>query len=306
MEERFKVRDMRSKEKFVVDDKFLDEYAKFLGIYAVGVYLSLCRHADYSKQKSWPSIAKIAEELRISTPMVYGAIWTLEFFNIIKKQRIGKTASNRYWLLDKKEWAPLCGKGVDKLLSDINSINITDINSINITTKRRLHHLLTTLTSNSKVTQVRKHIVRSKPNYPPKADASFEEPINNVDNSPYPKPTQEKLKELAKIIARVDKTGFSIPILIQRFKKKVGYFPPPEVMIKACRRYLKDEREIRNAWAWFEKVIKDESGSYFADLNVQRSEEHKKEPVSIGKILSRIATDKSCLPAGAMAAVAGG
>ncbi len=295
MEGRFEVRDIRSKEKFVIDDKFLNEYAKFVGIYAVGVYVSLCRHAN-KKQSAWPSIGKIAEELNISMPMVYGAIWALGLFNIIKKRRIGKMACNRYWLLDKKEWVPLTPEGVDKLLSDINSVNITDINHINITHKRRLHHLLTTLTSNSKETHSKETQVRSKLNHPPRADASFNKP---VDNSLYPEPTKEELKELGDMTAKVNQSGFPVYLFIQRVKKKVGYFPPPKVMIKACQRYLEDKGKIENAWAWFANVVKDESGSYFADLNMQKSEQYKKEPVSIGKILNLMATDRSCAVAGA-------
>jgi len=42
----FDVRDLRKKEQYITDDLFLNGYARFLGIYAVGVYGSLCRHAN--------------------------------------------------------------------------------------------------------------------------------------------------------------------------------------------------------------------------------------------------------------------
>ncbi|MCK4518532.1 MAG: helix-turn-helix domain-containing protein, partial [Candidatus Omnitrophica bacterium] len=113
-----------------MDNETIDSYAKYIGIYSLGVYLSLCRHSN-KEQKSWPSIGKIAEELNISIPMVHGAIWTLETLNIIKKRRVGKMTCNRYWLLDKKEWISLTVEAVDKLISDINPVNITY--------KRRLH-----------------------------------------------------------------------------------------------------------------------------------------------------------------------
>ncbi|RLC34436.1 hypothetical protein DRH14_02990 [Candidatus Shapirobacteria bacterium] len=287
MEKRFKVRDMRNKEKFVIDDKFLNGYAKFVGIYAVGVYIALCRHANKG-QEAWPSTTKIAEELNISMPMVYRAIWTLELFNIIKKQRIGKTMCNRYWLLDKKEWVPLTPGGVEKLLSDINSVNITDVNHVNIKYKQRLHHLLTTLTSNSKETHSKE--THSKEQIKPSAEAD----ADNVENLPYPEPSKEDLKELAGKTAKVQQSGFPIYAFLQRVKKKVGYFPPPKAMIKACQRYLEDKEKIRNAWAWFESVVKAESSSYFADLNIQRSKQYKKEPISIGKILNRMAMEESC------------
>jgi len=99
----FEVRDMRHKEKFHVDDLYLNGYAKKCGIYATGVYFSLCRHAD-KEQKCWPSIRKMAEELDVSTKQVGRAIKILEVQNIIKKIRVGKKLNNRYLLLDKSEW----------------------------------------------------------------------------------------------------------------------------------------------------------------------------------------------------------
>ena len=138
----FEVRDLRNKNKFIMDDKFLNGYARFVGIYAVGVYNSLCRHAN-KEQSSWPSIKKIGEELGVSMPKIIESIKFLEFWRIIEKIRVGKRATNRYCLIDKKYW---------KALSDVNVVNFSDVNHINFTSKQRLLHMLTTLTSNSKET----------------------------------------------------------------------------------------------------------------------------------------------------------
>jgi len=100
----FEVRDMRHKEKFEIDDWYLNGYAKKCGIYATGVYLSLCRHVD-KDQECWPSLKKIAEELNISIPMVQRGIKILEKYHIILKERMGKKLNNRYVLLDKSEWS---------------------------------------------------------------------------------------------------------------------------------------------------------------------------------------------------------
>ena len=102
----FEIRDLREKDKFVVDDRFLNGYAKFVGIYAVGVYTSLSRHAN-KEQKSWPSIGKLCEELNIGKTSVIEAVKRVEFWDIMKKERIGKMATNRYYLVDKKHWNPL-------------------------------------------------------------------------------------------------------------------------------------------------------------------------------------------------------
>lgn len=102
-EQQFEVRDLRRKEKFFMDDLYLNGYAKKCGIYATGVYLSLCRHAN-KEQSCYPSLKKISEELKVSTKQVGRAIKILESNNIIKKIRCGKKLNNRYLLLDKSEW----------------------------------------------------------------------------------------------------------------------------------------------------------------------------------------------------------
>lgn len=120
-QKKFEVRDMREKDKFVVDDKFLNGYARFLGIYCVGVYNSLCRHAN-KEQKCWPSIKKVAEELDICRNKVIESTKYLEFWQIIRKQRVGKQATNRYLLLDKKQWKPLNETNL-KEFSEVYHIN---------------------------------------------------------------------------------------------------------------------------------------------------------------------------------------
>ena len=67
--ETFEVRDLRAKERFVLDNEFFNGFVKILGTNALGVYCSLARHAD-KYQKSFPSQKKIAEELNLSEPTV--------------------------------------------------------------------------------------------------------------------------------------------------------------------------------------------------------------------------------------------
>ena len=99
----FEIRDMRHKEKFEIDDFYLNGFAKKCGIYATGVYVSLCRHVN-KEQQCWPSIRKIAEELNISEKQVSRSLAILEKYKIIFKKRLGKKLNNRYILLDKSEW----------------------------------------------------------------------------------------------------------------------------------------------------------------------------------------------------------
>ena len=99
----FKVRDLRKKEQFIIDDAYFNGYARLMSPYATCVYLSLCRHADKA-QKAFPSIRRIAEQHHISTKSVKRGLKELLSWNIIRKQRLGGRMSNTYWLLDKSEW----------------------------------------------------------------------------------------------------------------------------------------------------------------------------------------------------------
>ena len=108
MEKEFEVRDMRIKEKFFVDDEYLNGYAKLCGISATGVYFVLCRHAD-KKQECFPSKKLIAEKLGITERTVYSAIKILEEWRIIERREQGRKSNGSfkkhiYILLDKKKW----------------------------------------------------------------------------------------------------------------------------------------------------------------------------------------------------------
>lgn len=136
-EETFEIRDLREKDKFEIDDEFLDKYAKILGIYAVGVYASLCKHADRKKRANL-SIKKIAEELNICRNKVIEAIKYLEFWKIIKKERVGLRLTNRYYLLKKTDWKQINESNL-KEFSEVYSINFKKFTT---RTSRSLRHKL--------------------------------------------------------------------------------------------------------------------------------------------------------------------
>jgi len=103
----FKIRDLRKKDQFKIDDKYLNGYARICGPNATLVYLSLCRHAEFNSQKAFPSQNKIGYELRISIASVKRGIKSLLEYNIIrieKEKMGGKFTNNVYYLVDKSEW----------------------------------------------------------------------------------------------------------------------------------------------------------------------------------------------------------
>lgn len=99
--------DKRKKEKFMVDDEYLNGQAKLCGISATGVYMVLCRHANQG-QECFPSNIMIAEKLGLSVRTVVTAIQTLENRRVISvgkmRKKDGKWLNNLYTLLDKSEW----------------------------------------------------------------------------------------------------------------------------------------------------------------------------------------------------------
>ena len=104
----FKVRDLRKKDQFKIDDAYLNGYAKILGVYSTAVYNSLCRHAEFNTQKAFPSEKLIAKEHGITERCVRNEVRKLKDANIItiKKERSskGQWLNNLYILLDKSEW----------------------------------------------------------------------------------------------------------------------------------------------------------------------------------------------------------
>ena len=143
MNEIFEVRDQREKGWYFTDNEFLNGYAKFIGIYAVGVYNSLCRHAN-KNQKSWPSIEKIKTELDIGKNSTIEGIKRLEFFDIIKKVRVGKQCTNRYILTKKSDW---------KIISEVCLKDYSEVCDTNFKGLLDKLHGFVTQTSNSKKTQ---------------------------------------------------------------------------------------------------------------------------------------------------------
>jgi len=158
-QEKFEIRDLRDKERFVVDDKFLNGYARFLGIYCVGVYNSLCRHAN-KVQKSWPSIKKIAQELDVGRNKIIESIKYLEFWKIVKKERLGLKLTNRYSLLSKRCW---------KSLDESNLKDFSKVYHINFGGLQDKLQEFTTQTS-----IVRKH---NSKEIQKKGDSSFKKPF---------------------------------------------------------------------------------------------------------------------------------
>jgi len=103
------IRDNRAKEWFWLDNEYLNGYAKHLGVMCTNVYISLCRHADNSTQKCFPSMEMIGDEIGVRRNAVSKAIKTLAEWGIIDIEesydtKTKKRRNNIYTLLSKKNW----------------------------------------------------------------------------------------------------------------------------------------------------------------------------------------------------------
>lgn len=101
--DRFVVRDLRVKTRFAIDNVFYDEFTEVFGPALSMVYVALVRHSN-KEQKTWPSQTKIAKQVGLQRKWVGIQLQVLECFQLIKKVRLGKMCTNRYYLIDEKYW----------------------------------------------------------------------------------------------------------------------------------------------------------------------------------------------------------
>ena len=105
----FKVRDLRKKGWFWMDNEYLNGYGKIFGAIGIAIYVSLCRHANNETQKCFPKQTAIAEELKITDRTVRKYLNLFKIYHIISitKERnpiTKKWQNNVYTLPDKSEW----------------------------------------------------------------------------------------------------------------------------------------------------------------------------------------------------------
>lgn len=114
MKKIIRIIDKRVKEKFMMDDVYLNGYAKLCGWKATLAYISLCRHVNVN-QFCFPSEKLMASEHSVSREVIMDGIKTLEQWNIIEVIRTRKNGKKRnfYTLLDKSVWEIKAGQVAD-------------------------------------------------------------------------------------------------------------------------------------------------------------------------------------------------
>ena len=120
--QKIEVRDNRGNKRYFIDDLFYDRYARLTAPHGLPVYNALCRRAN-KKQKSWPGVEAMSEELGISRKSVFAGLEILEYLRIIRKDRIGKKVTNRYTLLAQSSWR----KDWEVMLLEVTSHNKSEV-----------------------------------------------------------------------------------------------------------------------------------------------------------------------------------
>ncbi|MCK9597071.1 helix-turn-helix domain-containing protein [Candidatus Pacearchaeota archaeon] len=139
--EQIKIRDKRNKEWFVIDNAYLNGYAKIFGAIGTAIYISLCRHANNETQECFPSQELIAKELGITDRTVRSYIkkfedWKLIFIKRGKNPKTQKNLNNSYTLLDKSQWKKkpqeIISSGLPEENNDENQRKLVPHNNTNI------------------------------------------------------------------------------------------------------------------------------------------------------------------------------
>jgi hypothetical protein len=106
--------------------------------------------------------------------------------------------------------------------------------------------------------------------------------FSSVDNS-----SGSELKALAALFSEL-KDRINLLAFLKKYRTRHKYLPPVTVLIKTCEQFKSQSHSIRRAWPWFDRVIKSETGSFNAARQIKEHEEIKREPMSVGAILSKL------------------
>lgn len=133
------VRDSRGDNRLFIDNMLIRDYGWLIGANTIAVYTTLAMYVD-KRQGCYPSIARLEQQLCLSKPTIIQCMKLLKYLKIIDSVRIGKKCTNRYRLLDKKNWR----KDFNVMLKDLTS---GEVNVFNLTGKTVLLHRLNGFTS---------------------------------------------------------------------------------------------------------------------------------------------------------------
>ena len=244
------IRDLRDGKFLWIDKAALKLITAKAGHRGVTVYAWLCYFAHARDQECFPSINTLAEECRVSGRTIARTIKNLEKVRVIAIQHTcGKV--NVYQLLD----VPTPVTAGSRPLTGLSGVPLTAVSPEQELTEQDLF--------NKAVRRV------------------YSKPL------PFPCPSDEQLKAVVFLCIEL-KGSIDLIAFLKKYRVK-HCLPPVAVLVKVCEQFKAEKASIKNAWGWFQRVVRAETGSFNASMQVREHEQIKKEPTLIGDILAGIA-----------------
>lgn len=267
--EHFEIRDLRDGKFLWIAKSALEFISEKTGSLGVAVYCWLCYYANSKAQDCFPSTTTLASRCDLSKRTIMRVLKELEIIRaIVIEREIGK--SNVYKLLDIQGKHPVITSAVSVTGDANNTGVVTETTPLPVTVDAPEQELYKQESIN-------------------KSASCLFDSWKDV-KLPYPMPTAQIVEELDALCQQL-LNEVNLYRFILDFRTERGYPPPPDALITACRQFERYKDRIDNPWGWFRKMIDVKSREFFSDEEVVRHEKLKKQPATVGKILSQMVKD---------------
>ena len=240
-EERIDIRDLRDGKFLWVGKPVLEFISKRIGSTAVTVYVWLCYYANVRGQDCFPSVTTLARHCAVSRRTIIRMLKSLEQIKVICIDRT-KGRSNIYTLLNAELSTEVTGDiGVTSDMRDTTPVSVV---SPVLVTPGALEQY-----------RNKQYLLNNTQN-------GLLDLWKTPKNLPYAKPTDECVKQLEACCAELleDVNLYSFMFSYQMDK---GYPPDPGLMIRLCKDFKKDKKDIKKPAEWFKNGLEMEAKQLF-------------------------------------------
>jgi len=236
-EERIDIRDLRDGKFLWVGKPVLEFISKRIGSTAVTVYVWLCYYANVRGQDCFPSVTTLARHCAVSRRTIIRMLKSLEQIKVICIDRT-KGRSNIYTLLN----AELSTEATGDIGVTSDTKGTTPVSPVSpvVVTPGALEQY-----------RNKQYLLNNTQN-------GLLDLWKTPKNLPYAKPTDECVKQLEACCAELleDVNLYSFMFSYQMEK---GYPPDPELMVRLCKDFKKDKKDIKKPAEWFKNGLEMEA-----------------------------------------------
>ncbi len=236
-EERIDIRDLRDGKFLWVGKPVLEFISKRIGSTAVTVYVWLCYYANVKGQDCFPSVTTLSRHCAVSRRTIIRMLKSLEQIKVICIDR-AKGRPNVYTLLN----AELSTKatGDTDVTSDTRDTTPVSPMSPVVVTPGALEQY-----------RNKQYLLNNTQN-------GMNDLWKTPKNLPYAKPTDECIKELEALCAELLE-DVNLYSFMFTYQMDAGYPPDPELMIRLCKDYKKNKKDIKKPAQWFKSGLEMEA-----------------------------------------------